>query len=195
MKIEVIIVFIILFAIMLVYHKMNKYDFTYITSNIDGKYYLVRDLYDKQQASDMLALFKKNINDLIIHLNNKKDPKFEPYIERLNEKLKNTIFSENLYDSKYTSYSINKGEELVFCLRSKKTNEFHDINLVMYVVIHEISHIACPEYNAKDPHTALFKELFKYLLLVCMELGIYKKIDFKNNPIEYCGMKITDSIV
>jgi len=194
-KIEIIIVFIILFTITLIYHKINQYDFAYIVSNIDGNYYMVRDNFDKQYAADMLAFFKKNIKTLIDHLNKKKEDKYDKYITRLNDKLKDTIFSESLNDSKYTSYSVNKGEELVFCLRSKKTNKFHDSNLLMYVVIHEISHIACPEYNSEDPHTPLFKELFKYLLLECIELGMYKKIDFKNQPTEYCGIMITESIL
>jgi len=194
-KFEIIIIFIILFTVTLIYHKINQYDFAYIMSNIDGKYYMVRDEFDKQYAADILAFFKRNINTLIEHLNKKKDEKYDKYIKRLNEKLKNTIFSESLHNSKYTSYSVNKGEELVFCLRSKKDNKFHDANLLMYVVVHEISHIACPEYNDEDPHTPLFKELFKYLLLTSIELGMYRKIDFKNNPVEYCGMLITDSIV
>ena len=55
------------------------------------------------------------------------------------------IFRESTDDSKFTSYSINKGEEIVFCLRCKKTNQLHNINELMYVAIHEISHVACPE--------------------------------------------------
>jgi hypothetical protein len=83
---------------------------------------------------------------------------------------------------------------LVFCMRlrqSKKIDKKHDINLMMYVVLHEISHIACPEYG----HTQLFKEIFKYITQSAINLGIYSQIDFKSMPTEYCGMTITDSIV
>ena len=55
-------------------------------------------------------------------------------------------------DEKNTSYTINKGEKIVICLRSKFLNEIHDINTIMYVVIHELAHVACPEFG----HTPLF---------------------------------------
>jgi len=81
---------------------------------------------------------------------------------------------------------------LVFCLRSKNNKmKLHDINLMMYVVLHEISHIACPEYG----HTDLFKKIFSFLTNVAINIGIYKRIDFKINPSEYCGLTITNSIV
>ena len=40
--------------------------------------------------------------------------------------------------------------------QSKILNEIHDMNTLIYVVIHEMAHVACPEYG----HTKLFKEIF-----------------------------------
>lgn len=195
MEIEIIIIIIILITISFIYYKINKFDFSYIQSNIDHNYYLVRDLNDKKQAGDLLATFRKNINILIKYLLKENNKEFNEYIKRLEQKIKHTTFSENLDESKYTSYSINKGEEIVFCLRSKKTNKLHDKNLLMYVVIHEISHIACPEYNENEPHTLLFKKIFSHLLEISIKLNIYVKIDFPNNPTEYCGIMLHDSII
>jgi len=90
-----------------------------------------------------------------------------------------------------TSYSVNKGEELSFCLRSKKTGELHDINLLTYVGIHEISHIACPEIG----HGDLFKKIFRMFALEGVNIGIYKKVDYSEIPIEYCGMILSSSII
>ena len=86
---------------------------------------------------------------------------------------------------------MNKGEELVFCLRSKEDKHFHDINLIMYVMVHELAHIACPEYG----HTPLFNKIFTFLLKICIKIKLYKKIDFDTNPTEYCGMTVTSSII
>ena len=61
----------------------------------------------------------------------------------------------------------------------------------MYVALHEIAHIACPEYG----HTDLFKKIFAFFVLVAMNIGIYKKIDFNYDPVDYCGLTITESII
>ena len=80
---------------------------------------------------------------------------------------------------------------MALCLRSIKTKDLHDINLITYVVIHELSHIACPQEN----HTPLFKEIFKFFLVVSSNLGIYKITDYQQFPREYCGMPINESLI
>ena len=188
-----IIVFIIFFKLM--YSKM-----TYIKSDIDNKYYLVRDLPDKQIACNMLASIKNDILILVNYLYNNKDDKYKDYklnIERLKDRVYNVNISENTGNNSDTSYSINKGEELFLCLRSKKHfNEFHDRNLIFYVVLHEISHIASPFYEPEfKGHGPEFKRVFKFLTMVALDLGKYNKIDFDKKPEEYCGIYITDSIL
>ena len=63
---------------------------------------------------------------------------------------------------------------------------------MMYVVLHEISHVACPIY---DNHGPLFKKIFGFLTNEGIKLNIYTNIDFKNKPVEYCGMTINESII
>ena len=70
-------------------------------------------------------------------------------------------------------------------------DKFHDLNMITYVAIHEISHIACPEYN----HTALFNEIFAFMAKVATQIGIYKYINFSQQPLEYCGIIIDQSII
>jgi predicted metal-dependent hydrolase len=62
----------------------------------------------------------------------------------------------------------------------------------MYVVLHEISHVACPIY---DNHGPLFKKIFGFLTKIAINLGLYTKINFNENHTEYCGLMITDSII
>jgi predicted metal-dependent hydrolase len=132
------------------------------------------------------------LNDYL-YKNKKNYPENIKYIEQLNTKLKNTKIQESTDNGIYTSYSINKGEQIVFCLRSRQTSEgkLHDLNLLMYVVLHEMAHVACPEFG----HTELFKDIFAFLTEVAIKIKIYKKIDFKNDNREYCGLTITDSII
>lgn len=167
---------------------------TYVKSSVDNKYYLVRDLPDKQQVADNLAYIKKNIKTMVSYMSKNSPDNFKPYVERLNKKINNVIILENVRDFYYTSYSVNKGEQLVFCMRSRKDgskDQKHSVNLMMYVVLHEIAHIACPEYG----HGQLFKEIFKHFTEIAIQLDLYELIDFRSNPTEYCGMTIYDSIV
>lgn len=170
-------------------------DVTYITSDINQKDYLVRDLKNSRQAANMLAMLSNKLELLVNHLNKNKDTEYKEYkeyIEQLDAKFNDIVYSETPGNSEHTSYSVNKGDQLVFCLRSKKYfDQLHDLNLVLYVALHEISHVACPEYG----HTPLFKDIFHFFTKTAVKIGIYSPIQFKNNPQEYCGMTITESII
>jgi len=167
---------------------------TFIKSTIDNEYYMVRDLSDKDTAVIMLSTLRLNILTLSEYLlkNKNKYKEYTTFIERLNDRLKSVTIAESKESSSSTSYSVNKGEELVFCLRSKKEwNKFHNFNTIMYVALHEISHIACPEYG----HGVLFKSIFNFITERAIELNLYTKINFAMSPQEYCGIYINESIV
>lgn len=194
-RIRIILLISIIIIFLIVYIKNRHTDVTYVKSFFDGQYYLVRDLPDKEEASNLLATINKNIFVLTNYLYDNRNDKYKeylPYIEQLHRRIKNVIIIESSGDSVYTSYTINKGEQIIFCLRSRKAkDELHELNLIMYVVLHEISHIACPEYN----HTPLFIKIFTFFTTVAIELGLYKKINFDENPTEYCGLIIPNSVV
>ena len=181
---------------------MQNNNVVYVASDVDNQMYLVRDVEDKQQASNMLAKIKNNIltscsyknysYKQYLYNNIKNFPEYSTYIQQLHDRIKNVEVLESSEDSVYTSYSVNKGEQIVFCLRSRKIkNQLHKLNLLMYVVLHEMSHVACPEYG----HTQLFKHIFGFITQIGISLGLYTKIDFAKDPTEYCGMTITDSII
>ena len=189
-----IFIFVLILVLAIIYIKYQKYDVIYVKSDIDNEYYLVRDVDDKQQASNLLAKIKGNITELTDYLYKNKDkyPDYIPYIDQLHNRIKNVVILETAEDSVYTSYSVNKGEQIVFCLRSRKfRNQMHKLNLLMYVVLHEISHVACPEYG----HTPLFKKILAFITLIAIKNRLYQKIDFMKNPTEYCGLLISESII
>lgn len=185
------IIFIILY---LFYNNVYKYDnLTKVTSYIDNYEYWVRDNNDKIQAANTLAKIKINMKKLIeyLKLNINKFPENMSYIKDLIMRTKHINIMETPQDEKYTSYTINKGEKIVFCLRSKVFEQIHDMNTLMYVVIHELGHVGCPEYG----HTPLFKKIFKFLLEQSIVIGIYVPIDYRINPQPYCGMVINEYIL
>lgn len=158
----------------------------------DGESYYVRNLPDKKEAATTLALLRKSMHDLLVHIeNNSEENEYKKYIPRMKEKLYTVKIRETSANSKHTSYSINKGQELVFCIRSKRNNSLHDINELLYVAIHELAHIGCPELG----HTKLFYELNLFLLKEAVKYNIYKYQNYDSNPEEYCGINLNHSIL
>lgn len=194
---NIVIVILCIFIIIVIYYGYTYNDMTYVKSDIDGQFYLVQDVPDKQEASNTLARIKQNVlklsNYLNDHKSDDKNKEYIEYIERLYKFAPDIIIAENKQDSIYTSYSVNKGQQIIFCLRSRKLrSNLHDINLMMYVVLHEISHVACPYY---DNHGPLFKKIFAFITQNAIDIGIYKKIPFSESSQEYCGLIISDSII
>jgi len=197
---RLIFLIIIIFIVLILFFKINYNKMTYVKSTIDNKYYLVRDLPDKLIACNMLAKIKENINKLILYLDENKDTKYKEYkiyIDRLKTRINNVNISENSGKGSDTSYSVNKGDELVLCLRSKiNYNEFHNVNIIYYVVLHEISHIASPVYESEyNNHGPIFKKVFSFLTNIALDLNLYHKIEFDKKPEEYCGIYINQSII
>lgn len=185
----------ILICIIYIYNEFNE-NMVYVTSDIDDKKYLVRDVHDKQQAANMLARIREQMFALTEYLYKNRDEYKDnkKYIEQLNSRIYNSIIIESGNDAKYTSYSVNKGQQLVFCIRSRdlhSKNQMHSLNLIMYVVLHEMAHVACPEHG----HTPLFKQIFAFFTTVAIEQKIYIKIKFYANPTEYCGLTLNESII
>lgn len=189
------IIFIIIFIVVYIIYKLSYIDndLVYERATFDNTQYLVRNVDDKHKAANILALIKSNMLKLISHLKNNIDkfPDNTQYIKDIVKRTKVIHIIESSSNEKYTSYTINKGEKIVFCLRSKLFNNIHDMNTLMYVVIHEMAHIGCPEYG----HTPLFKEIFKFLLIESININIYTPIDYRLKPQDYCGMTINEFLL
>lgn len=185
-SIIIIIIYIFLF--------LNRNNVIYIESKTGTKFLVHKDK-NKQEKANLLGKLVENLYLLKNHLvkNKVKLSEYSEYIDLLAKNFieSKTVVYETDPDSNLTSYSVNKGEEISFCLRSKKTGNLHDINLLTYVGIHEISHIACPEIG----HGDLFKKIFRMFAQESVNIGIYKKVDYSELPIEYCGMILSSSII
>jgi predicted metal-dependent hydrolase len=160
----------------------------YITSTIDNNTYLVRSLPDKRYAADLLAQIREKLETFMSHMS--KNYISDERVTRLIENFRPDRISEGSENAKYTSYSINKGEKIVLCLRSRdEKKQLVDLNTMMFVVLHEIAHLATKSIG----HTAEFWDNFKWILKEAVNIGIYKSQDFNNKPVEYCGIQITDN--
>ena len=185
-------------SIVLLFICIHSSEVSYQESFVDNDQYLVRNLDDKKSAANMLAEIKKRLYTLINFIDKKCENSKEKnilFVKQYNDtilrKFNNIIFRESSENNKFTSYSVNKGEEIVFCLRSKEDDSLHDINELMYVAIHEIAHVGCPEIG----HTPLFLEINKILLEQAIECNIYKYKNYNIYPENYCGIQLTSNIL
>ena len=186
-KFVLIYVFIILLFLVIVFFDKRHKDMIYVTSNDDKKDYLVRKLPDKQEAADLLSKVKYKLFELSDYLE-EKYPNDER-VKRLS-RLQKTVMVESQPKSKFTSFSVNKGEKIVFCLRSRDSEEkLVDLNLLMFVALHELAHVITKSVG----HTDEFWDNFKWILKQSVKIKIYEPHNFQKKPEEYCGTQITDS--
>ena len=181
------IISILIISSLIKYEEFSN-EVSYIESKIDNQKYLVRNLPDKQKAADLLANTKTKLCKLIKQLV-KKYPNNNAVI-RLNTKFNPNNISETGKNSKYTSYSVNKGEKIVFCIRSRDKKEtLVKANTLMFVALHEVAHVMTKSIG----HTDEFWNNFKFLLKEAIETNLYIRQDFRKHPVKYCGTEITDS--
>ena len=185
--ITLFIIGIIILCIYIKYESRNS-EVIFIQSTIDNRTYLVRNLPDKQDAADLLAKMNKNIGILLQHLNESYPDDIR--VQRFKKKFNPDSISESSSSSKYTSYSVNKGEKIIFCIRSRDSkNKLIDLNTLMFVSLHEISHVVTKSIG----HTQEFWDNFKWILDNSLVTKIYTKHDYRSKPVKYCGIEITDS--
>jgi len=161
-----------------------------VKSTVDGREYSVRDLPDKKRAADLLATLRIRLGTLMDHLAESYPNK--PQVQRLvqNFRADPNRFLESTPDAEHTSYSVNKGESVHFCLRQRDgTEELVDENIMVFVAIHEMSHMITQSIG----HDTEFWNNFGWLLREAENRKLYKHTDFKSHPVMYCGVSITDS--
>lgn len=164
----------------------NERDLMEITSSVDNEKYTVQIKDDSKEAANLIAKIKSRLNTLMEHLK-KSYGESDERVERLISNYRPDKMREGVDTPGYTSYSINKGEQIILCLRNQ--DELVDINTMMFVVLHEMGHLASESIG----HTEEFWDNFKWLLEESINIGIYVKQDFETKSVEYCGMNITST--
>ena len=156
-----------------------------VESDINKKKYYVRKLPDAKEAANRLAQLTTDLNQLIQHIQHKDRDGTDNLVSKFNS----DIITENIPGSTYVAYSVNKGDELSICIREKETDKFIEHNTILFVAIHELSHIMTDSTG----HTPEFWGNMKYLLENAIEIGVYNYVDYSKQPIIYCGQEINST--
>ena len=191
MKIDLLGYILIFFTMVIclkIYLESDVFNLKCIISSKDGNRYCVRENKNIEKAADMLAEVTGKLKELVKYAGEKYPDREN--CQRLVKGFNPKKVMETLPTSEYTAYSENKGEKLAFCLNKKKDGDnLIDLNTLTFVGIHELSHIMTKSVGHKEE----FWKNFRFLLELAKEANIYQPIDYKKDPVEYCGMEITDN--
>lgn len=170
-----------------------------VCNSVDGRCYLIVSNFDNstyEQASDTLAKLNMFSIELMRSLREKYlwnrlgSPRRQKMVEYLLENYSPDSIIENNPDSDVnTSYVEDKGRIYAICLREKESgnNNIHDLNILKFVVMHEMSHMGSVTTGHEDPE---FWINFKILLDESSKLGLYTPVNYEKYPVYYCSLKV-----
>ena len=183
-----IILFIVLYFSITYYNNRNH---TYVKAD-DGNEYRVQIAEDNKESANLLSDAITRVKTLLDHLkkSESQDIRTKTLLSRFNPE---NITENDPQEMKsgVTSYTVNKGEKIVVCLR-QRNNNFVEINTLMYVIIHELAHI-CD--ITSEQHDEKFWNNFEWLLEHAVNIGIYNYVDYSKDQEPYCGMNITSNVL
>jgi hypothetical protein len=158
----------------------------------DGRQYDMQNLPDKEKAVQLMSEIHGNLVKLYTHYKENMGLAQDPPVARFLARFSPDVFVENDMGSSDTSYSENKGQKIVACLRDKTKPPHYplvDKNTVMFVMLHEMAHLMTETIG----HTQEFWSNFKRILGDAIQIGIYTPVNYAQQPTPYCGMMITDT--
>jgi hypothetical protein len=183
--------FIVLVVVLIVASYIRQYygEVEIVRSKTDGRRYIVRKLPDRQEAAEVMARINQRLIKVVSHME-RKYPK-DPDVQRLVRNFNPDALSEGGMEVGFTSYSVNKGEKIVLCIRQSSTDAFVDENVLTYVALHELAHLMTEEVGHPKP----FWTNFKRIASQAVAIGVYHKADFQAQPQAYCGIEIKSSVI
>jgi hypothetical protein len=193
------IVLLIVAVMIMILALCSKGDVQSVVAN-DGNTYIIRRGHNKsmeflQESANVLSKLNQRILELINYL--RMHSPDEPSAKALARIYNYTVLSEAVIDSRYTSFTVNK-KDIHMCIRTRNSEEqVYDIDLLMYVVLHELAHMCNYDSNGVPivGHGPEFKHVFRLFVESAVRAGVYKYTDYSDKPTEYCGMILNSSIL
>lgn len=169
-----LVLIVFLLVVISIYNRSNKK-----TIIIGGEEFQVYRKYrDKKEAAELLNRSNRNVIKFIDHL--KKKPEFKHISDNLKYRYDPGHFEEGK-----KSFTVSKGKKISMCLRNEYGKLYSD-NTIMFVLLHEISHVAINSHDHNDE----FWNTFGTLLREAHTIGIYDPVNYAMYPEKYCGIVI-----
>lgn len=194
-----ILIYISLFVLIYFFYK-RYIEISYVKSSVDNRHYIIRNRYEdfkSRETADVLAQINQRVEKLIQHLQLSNNQMTKQFGEKLAKVYNPNVISEAAFDTRYTTFTIDK-QDMHICLRTRDDQQqAYDINILMYVVIHELAHMINYDESGTPilGHGREFQKIFKMLIKEAILAEVYKYENYRENPREYCGITINSNIL
>lgn len=152
-----------------------------VHSAVTGKEYSVKNLPDAQLVADRLAVLETRMRDFLDRA--EAYAPGDPRLANIRARWDGTL-SEIMYDPE-VAYSMGK-DSVAVCVRNPEDGRLEPVNTSMFVLLHELAHVATDKYG----HTPEFWANMRLLLELAEVTGMYTYQDFEAEQTTYCGRKL-----
>lgn len=160
----------------------SKTPMTWQASKVTGKMYWVKNATGKEAVADRLAALELALRQF--QKNAAAAFPDDPRLQRLAARWDGTLAEVERPGD--IAYSLNK-QTVYVCVRSpSEPAKLESFNTTMYVLLHEVAHVATDEYG----HPPVYWDNFRWLLEAAEHLGVYTYEDFDAMPVTHCGHRL-----
>lgn len=172
---------VVLVTILAIAYLVTKKQVTRVVSQVDGKSREVLDTINCRAAADMFATLETKVRELLDRSETvvPGDKRFANIRTRWSGRLVEIDGTDNI------AYSMDK-RDVSLCVR-RKDGSVENYNDLMFVLLHELSHIANDTYG----HDDTFWKTFKFVLEVADATGVYTFQDYGRDSVTVCGKVIS----
>lgn len=154
-----------------------------VKSNITGKEYIVKRAPDSHIMADRLALLEQRMHRLLDGAASIMPD--DPRIAAIRNRWDGTL--SEVEATGEVAFSVDK-TTIHVCLRDQ-TGKIEDMNTSMFVLVHELAHVATAGYG----HHAEFWANMRFLLELAERLGIYRYENYDDTRTTFCGHPLGSS--
>ncbi len=152
-------------------------------SKINGKDYMVKRAPDSQLMADRLATLEHQLQRLLDgaaqHMPD------DPRISAIRRRWDGTLSEVEAADE--VAFSVDK-TSIHLCLRNSR-GAIEDLNTSMFVLLHELAHVATADYG----HSTEFWANMRFLLELAEALGVYRYENYDATAQTFCGHPLGSS--
>lgn len=156
----------------------------WLRSSVNDKMYHVRNVPEAQQVADRLATLETRLRDFLSQAE-----ELAPGDRRLvniRKRWRGTL--GEVADDKDVAYTMGK-DAVAVCVRDRQTGALEPENTTMFVLLHELAHVASEKYG----HDKDFWRNMQFLLELAEKTGTYTFQNFDSSPSSFCGYDLSSS--
>lgn len=156
----------------------------WMRSSLTGKMYHVRNVPEAQQVADRLAALEQRLRDFLSAAEELAPG--DSRLANIRRRWRGTL--GEVPDDTDVAYTMGK-DAVAVCVRDRQTGQLEPENTTMFVLLHELAHVATDKYG----HDKDFWRNMQFLLELAERAGVYTFQNFDTSPSTFCGYDLSSS--